>query len=104
VILFTRPSNGLIYSPSLPGGHCWQGGSSVAGGHTLSRQWRFPGLCSTYQGVLPQIGLVFLIAGIGKGDIILLGVLSTPAGNGGIWLGIRAYEFSPALLVLAPLI
>jgi len=52
---------------------------------------------------LPQMGVVFLNAGIGRMDWILLGILSTPVRTAEYAFTYRAYEFSPLpLLVLAP--
>jgi len=52
---------------------------------------------------LPQVGLVFLNAGIARIDWILMGFFSTPAHTAEYSFAYRAYEFSPLpLLVLAP--
>jgi O-antigen/teichoic acid export membrane protein len=52
---------------------------------------------------LPQVGLVFLNAGIARIDCILLGLLSTPAHTAEYAFTYRAFEFAPLpLLVLAP--
>jgi O-antigen/teichoic acid export membrane protein len=52
---------------------------------------------------LPQVGLVFLNAGIARIDWILMGLFSTPAHTAEYSFAYRAYEFSPVpLLVLAP--
>ncbi|MBN9384526.1 MAG: oligosaccharide flippase family protein [Chitinophagaceae bacterium] len=52
---------------------------------------------------LPQVGVVFLNAGIARIDWILLGFLSTPAHTAEYTFTYRAFEFAPLpLLVLAP--
>lgn len=52
---------------------------------------------------LPQMGVVFLNAGIARIDWILLGFLSTPAHTAEYTFAYRAFEFAPLpLLVLAP--
>jgi len=52
---------------------------------------------------LPQVGMVFLNAGIARIDWILLGFLSTPAHTAEYAFAYRAFEFAPLpLLVLAP--
>ncbi|HVW62497.1 MAG TPA: oligosaccharide flippase family protein [Puia sp.] len=52
---------------------------------------------------LPQVGVVFLNAGIARIDWILLGLLSTPAHTAEYTFAYRAFEFAPLpLLVLAP--
>ena len=54
---------------------------------------------------LPQVGVVFLNAGIARIDWILMGILSTPAHTAEYSFAYRAYEFAPLpLLVLAPLL
>lgn len=54
---------------------------------------------------LPQVGVVFLNAGIARIDWILLGILSTSAHTAEYSFAYRAYEFAPLpLLVLAPLL
>ena len=54
---------------------------------------------------LPQVGVVFLNAGIARIDWILLGILSTTAHTAEYTFAYRAYEFAPLpLLVLAPLL
>ena len=74
-------------------------------GIPVSRQWRFPDYVLLIRTSLPQIGLVFLNAGIARADLILLGLLSTPARTAEYGFAYRAYEFSPfPLLVLAPFI
>lgn len=52
---------------------------------------------------LPQVGVVFLNAGIARIDWILLGLLSTPAHTAEYTFAYRSFEFVPLpLLVLAP--
>lgn len=52
---------------------------------------------------LPQVGMVFVQAGIARIDWVLLGILSTPARTAEYSFAYRAYEFSPLpLLILAP--
>jgi len=52
---------------------------------------------------LPQVGLVFLNAGMARIDWILMGLFSTPGHTAEYSFAYRAYEFSPLpLLVLAP--
>lgn len=52
---------------------------------------------------LPQMGVVFLNAGIARIDWILLGLLSTPAHTAEYTFAYRSFEFVPLpLLVLAP--
>jgi O-antigen/teichoic acid export membrane protein len=52
---------------------------------------------------LPQVGMVFLTAGMARIDWILMGLFSTPAHTAEYSFAYRAYEFSPLpLLVLAP--
>ena len=54
---------------------------------------------------LPQVGVVFLQAGIARVDWILMGVLSTPAHTAEYTFAYRAFEFAPLpLLVVAPLL
>ena len=54
---------------------------------------------------LPQVGVVFLQAGIARIDWILMGLLSTPAHTAEYTFAYRAFEFAPLpLLVLAPLL
>ena len=67
------------------------------------------GFVSAYTGLikssLPQIGVVFLQAGIARIDWVLMGVLSTPAHTAEYAFAYRAFEFAPLpLLVLAPLL
>ncbi|HEY8971124.1 MAG TPA: hypothetical protein VIM64_18600 [Puia sp.] len=51
---------------------------------------------------LPQVGVVFLQAGIARVDWILMGILSTPAHTAEYTFAYRAFEFAPLpLLVLA---
>jgi O-antigen/teichoic acid export membrane protein len=82
----------------------------ILGGYIVTRQLRIP---LTRQKVysyrqliresLPQVGLVFLQAGIARIDWILMGLLSTPARTAEYSFAYRAYEFSPLpLLILAP--
>lgn len=52
---------------------------------------------------LPQVGLVFLNAGMARIDWILMGLFSTPAHTAEYSFAYRAYEFSPLpLLAVAP--
>ncbi|HVU56838.1 MAG TPA: oligosaccharide flippase family protein [Puia sp.] len=54
---------------------------------------------------LPQVGVVFLQAGIARVDWILMGILSTPAHTAEYTFAYRAFEFAPLpLLVIAPLL
>ena len=54
---------------------------------------------------LPQVGVVFLQAGIARVDWILMGILSTPSHTAEYTFAYRAFEFAPLpLLVLAPLL
>jgi len=63
----------------------------------------FPAYVRLLKSSLPQVGLVFLNAGIARIDWILLGLLSTPAHTAEYGFAYRAFEFAPLpLLVLAP--
>jgi O-antigen/teichoic acid export membrane protein len=54
---------------------------------------------------VPQVGVVFLQAGIARVDWILMGILSTPAHTAEYTFAYRAFEFAPLpLLVIAPLL
>jgi O-antigen/teichoic acid export membrane protein len=54
---------------------------------------------------MPQVGVVFLQAGIARVDWILMGLLSTPAHTAEYAFAYRAFELAPLpLLVLAPLL
>jgi len=54
---------------------------------------------------LPQVGVVFLQAGIARVDWILMGILSTSAHTAEYTFAYRAFEFAPLpLLVFAPLL
>jgi O-antigen/teichoic acid export membrane protein len=69
----------------------------------LRRRTPFSGYGQLIKGSLPQVGVVFLNAGIARIDWILMGVFSTPAHTAEYSFAYRAYEFSPLpLLVLAP--
>jgi O-antigen/teichoic acid export membrane protein len=67
------------------------------------RKAPFSGYRQLIKESLPQVGLVFLTAGIARVDWILMGLFSTPAHTAEYSFAYRAYEFSPLpLLVLAP--
>jgi len=82
----------------------------ILGGYIVTRQLRIPLIRQnvyTYRQLiresLPQVGLVFLQAGIARIDWILMGLLSTPVRTAEYSFAYRAYEFSPLpLLILAP--
>jgi O-antigen/teichoic acid export membrane protein len=63
----------------------------------------FPAYVKLLKSSFPQVGLVFLNAGIARIDWILLGLMSTPAHTAEYGFAYRAFEFAPLpLLVLAP--
>lgn len=69
----------------------------------LDRRVSLAGYSELIKGSLPQVGLVFLNAGMARIDWILMGLFSTPAHTAEYSFAYRAYEFSPLpLLVLAP--
>lgn len=69
----------------------------------LDRRVSLTGYSSLIKSSLPQVGLVFLNAGMARIDWILMGLFSTPAHTAEYSFAYRAYEFSPLpLLVLAP--
>jgi O-antigen/teichoic acid export membrane protein len=71
----------------------------------FTRKENFAGYKELIKASIPQVGLVFLNAGIARIDWILMGLLSTPAHTAEYSFAYRAYEFSPLpLLVLAPLL
>jgi O-antigen/teichoic acid export membrane protein len=83
----------------------------ILGGYIVTRQLRVPfsrrqdwaGYRQLIRESFPQVGLVFLQAGIARIDWILMGFLSTPSRTAEYSFAYRAYEFSPLpLLVLAP--
>jgi O-antigen/teichoic acid export membrane protein len=83
----------------------------ILGGYIVTRQLRIPfsrrqdlaGYRQLIRESLPQVGLVFLQAGIARIDWILMGFLSTPSRTAEYSFAYRAYEFSPLpLLVIAP--
>lgn len=77
----------------------------VFGRMRVSIDWgqRGAGWVALVRDSLPQLGLVFLNAGMARIDWILMGWFGTPAGVAEYSFAYRAYEFSPfPLLVLAP--
>jgi O-antigen/teichoic acid export membrane protein len=69
----------------------------------LERKLSFSGYSTLIRDSLPQVGLVFLNAGMARLDWILMGLFSTPAHTAEYSFAYRAYEFSPLpLLVMAP--
>ncbi len=69
----------------------------------LERRVSLAGYSSLIKSSLPQVGMVFLNAGMARIDWILMGLFSTPAHTAEYSFAYRAYEFSPLpLLVLAP--
>jgi O-antigen/teichoic acid export membrane protein len=69
----------------------------------LDRRVSFADYSELIRGSLPQVGLVFLNAGMARIDWILMGLFSTPGHTAEYSFAYRAYEFSPLpLLVLAP--
>jgi len=83
----------------------------ILGGYIVVRKLKVPFSTrqnfATYQQLikesLPQVGLVFLNAGIARIDWILMGFLSTRVHTAEYSFAYRAYEFSPLpLLILAP--
>jgi len=69
----------------------------------LDRRVSLAGYSELIKGSLPQVGLVFLNAGMARIDWILMGLFSTPGHTAEYSFAYRAYEFSPLpLLVLAP--
>ncbi|HXO77541.1 MAG TPA: polysaccharide biosynthesis C-terminal domain-containing protein, partial [Puia sp.] len=69
----------------------------------LDRRVSMAGYSELIKGSLPQVGLVFLNAGMARIDWILMGLFSTPGHTAEYSFAYRAYEFSPLpLLVLAP--
>jgi O-antigen/teichoic acid export membrane protein len=66
-------------------------------------KWRFPDYTALIRESLPQVGLVFLNAGLARMDWILLGLFSSPGRTAEYSFAYRAYEFSPLpLLIGAP--
>ena len=69
----------------------------------LDRRVSLAGYSELIKGSLPQVGLVFLNAGMARIDWILMGLFSTAGHTAEYSFAYRAYEFSPLpLLVLAP--
>jgi O-antigen/teichoic acid export membrane protein len=69
----------------------------------IDRTPSFSGYSRLIKDSLPQVGLVFLNAGMARLDWILMGLFSTPAHTAEYSFAYRAYEFSPLpLLVLGP--